>query len=238
MIGCTCEVCQSTDSKDKRLRSSGILQSDHTTLVFDTGPDFRQQMLRESVRVLDGVVFTHQHKDHVAGMDDVRAYNFLLKRDMPIFANKATLDHLHKEYYYIFENAEYPGIPRLEVNEIDEEPFLVGDIKLTPIPVMHGELPVLGFRANDFAYVTDANFISPKSKSLLQNLDILVLNALRIKLHHSHFNLEQAIEMVEELAPKQAYFTHISHLLGKHEPTNKILPESVHLAWDGLALEW
>ncbi|WNJ18898.1 MBL fold metallo-hydrolase [Pontibacter sp. G13] len=239
VIACPCEVCQSTDPHDKRLRTSGILQSDTTTLVFDTGPDFRQQMLRHQIGVLDAVVFTHQHKDHVAGMDDVRAYNFLLQRDMPVYATEAVLEHLKREYYYIFENAQYPGVPKLAMNLIQpDSPFEVGDMQLTPIPVMHGSMPVLGYRIGNFAYVTDVNAIPESSMARLQGLDTLVLGVLRHEVHYSHFSLSEGLEVIERLAPKQTYLTHISHLMGKHADIDPTLPEGVNLAYDGLVLEW
>ena len=235
VISCRCEVCQSTDSRDKRLRTAGLLQSDTTTLVFDTGPDFRQQMLRQQVDVLDAVVFTHPHKDHLAGMDDVRAYNFFLKRPMNIFANALTIERLKVEFHYIFEG-DYPGVPRVVLHEITNDDFDACGINLTPIPVMHKNMPVLGFRTGKFAYVTDANYISPTSIEKLQNLEILVLNALRLQPHYSHFNLDEAIEMVERLAPQKAYFTHISHQMGTHEKVNAYLPRHIELAYDGLEL--
>ena len=235
VISCRCEVCQSLDRRDKRLRTSGLLQSDTTTLVFDTGPDFRQQMLRQQVDVLDAVVFTHSHKDHVAGMDDVRAYNFFLKRSMHIYADPFTLDRLKVEFHYIFEG-DYPGVPRVVLHKITDEKFQVGDISLQPVPVMHKDMPVLGFRSANFAYVTDANYISPTSMERLMGLDILVLNALRLKAHYSHFNLDEAIEIIETLKPRKAFLTHISHQMGMHERVNAYLPEHIELAYDGLEL--
>lgn len=238
VIACPCEVCVSADPRDNRLRTAGLLQSDTTTLVFDTGPDFRQQMLRHQVKVLDAVVFTHQHKDHVAGLDDVRAYNFLLNRKMDIYANQLTIDHLKREFYYIFEENQYPGIPMIDTHLIESAPFQVGDIGLTPVPVLHYKLPVLGFRVGKFAYITDANYISDESMALLEGVEILVLNALRLKKHLSHFTLDEAIEVAEKLRVKAAYFTHISHLLGKHEEISKRLPAHMQLAYDGLSLDF
>lgn len=238
VIACPCEICNSPDPRDKRLRTSGVLQSDTTTLVFDTGPDFRQQMLRHEIKVLDAVVFTHQHKDHVAGLDDVRAYNYLLDRKMDIYANQLTLDHLKKEFYYIFADLKYPGIPQIETHLIDMEPFKVGDIELLPIPVLHYKLPVLGFRVQNFAYVTDANFISPESMALLEGVEILVLNALRKNKHLSHFTLDEAVAVSRELGVKQAYFTHLSHLMGTHAAVSRELPDWVSLAYDGLEIDF
>ncbi|MEM6764038.1 MAG: MBL fold metallo-hydrolase [Bacteroidota bacterium] len=239
VIACGCKVCQSTDPRDKRLRTSGVLSSGDTTLVFDTGPDFRQQMLANRVQEVHAIVFTHKHKDHTAGLDDVRAFNYHLRRPMKIYANQDTITHLHKEYYYIFENQDYPGIPKLLLEEIFSDcSFQVGDINLLPIPVMHGGLEVLGFRVRDFAYVTDAKLIPPSSMKLLEGLDALVLNALRIKPHHSHLTLSEALEVIAQLSPRRAYLTHISHLLGKHEEIARQLPDNVFLAYDGLQLSW
>lgn len=239
VIACKCEVCMSENPKDKRLRTSGVLSHKNTTIVFDTGPDFRQQMLVNHIDEVNAIVFTHKHKDHTAGLDDVRAYNYHYRRHMPIYADHSTIEHLNKEYYYIFENQDYPGIPKLELEEIFPlQPFEVGDISLQPIPIMHGNLQILSFRVADFAYVTDAKVIPEASKEKLQGLDTLVLNALRHKAHHSHLTLSEALEVIEELKPKKAYLTHISHLLGKHDEVSATLPENVFLAYDGLQLEW
>lgn len=238
MIACNCWVCNSIDTKDKRLRTAGLLEKDHTTIVFDTGPDFRQQMLKAQVKTLDAVVFTHSHKDHIAGMDDIRGYNYHLKRDMNVYGHKETLDRLKIEFSYIFDKAEYPGVPKVQLHEIGEEKFRVDDIELLPIPVMHKDMLVYGYRIDDFAYVTDANFISPESKAKLQNLDVLVLNALRWEKHYSHFTVDEAIEIVEELKPKQAYFTHISHQLPPYKKLQEYLPKGIDSAFDGLELNF
>lgn len=236
MIACDCWVCKSTDSRDKRLRTAGLLQKGNTHIVFDTGPDFRQQMLSEQVKELHAVVFTHSHKDHIAGMDDIRGFNFHMKQDMHIYGNAATLDRIKIEFSYIFEAKEYPGVPKVQLHEIDEEAFQIGDIEFLPIPVMHKDMEVYGYRIDDFAYVTDVNFISPASKKKLQNLDVLVLSALRWTKHYSHFTVDEAIEMVQELKPKQAYFTHISHQLPPYEQLQEYLPEGIDIAYDGLSL--
>ncbi|MEM7374203.1 MAG: MBL fold metallo-hydrolase [Bacteroidota bacterium] len=238
VIACPCPVCHSSDTKDKRLRTSGLLQTEQTSLVFDTGPDFRQQMLRHQVLQLDAVVFTHEHKDHVAGLDDVRSYNFLQKRDMPIFATEAVQDRLKQEFSYAFDPKEYPGVPQLQLNTVQPgQAFMVGDIELLPIPVRHRDLEVMGYRVENFAYVTDTNYISEASQSLLKGLDILVLDALRIEPHHSHFTLSEALDMIEILQARKAYLIHISHLMGKHREISRTLPSHVQLAYDGLEVE-
>lgn len=236
MIGCTCEVCNSADLKDKRLRSSLMVESDSHRFVIDSGPDFRQQMLREKVDSLDGIVFTHEHKDHIAGLDDVRAFNYLNHKAMDVYASEAVQLALKREFFYIFNGDNYPGIPKINLHTIDEQPFEASGIKFIPIPVMHMRLPVLGFRMGGFSYITDANFISDKSKELLLNSEVLVLNSLRREKHVSHFNLEEAMELVDELKPKMTYLTHISHQLGKHEEVEQELPDNIRLAYDGLAV--
>jgi len=238
VIACECEVCQSKDPLDKRLRTSGILRSSTTTICFDAGPDFRQQMLREEINVLDAIVFTHQHKDHTAGLDDVRAYNFRLKRDMPVYATSDVITHLGREYYYIFEQSDYPGVPKLDLREINTETFQVGDLELLPIPMMHGPMPVLGFRVGDFAYITDANFISDAARERLQGVRYLTLNALRKAPHHSHFNLAEAIQIAQEIGAEETYFLHISHLMGTHAAVSRELPSGIQFAYDGLRISW
>lgn len=236
VIGCSCEVCGSLDFRDKRLRTSIHIEVHGRSFVIDTGPDFRQQMLRENIDRLDAVIFTHAHRDHTAGLDDVRAYNFKQGIDMPIYGTVPTLDQLRIEYAYAFSKERYPGIPRLELHIIDEKPFEVNGINLTPLPVMHLNMPVLGFRINNFSYITDANFVPPETMELLKGTDTLVLNALQRDHHISHFNLKQALDMVTLIKPSNTYFTHISHRLGLHREVEKELPVNVSLAFDGLQL--
>lgn len=238
VIGCNCGVCSSADIRDKRLRSSVVIQSEQTSFIIDTGPDFRQQMLRYQVKSLDAIVYTHQHKDHTAGLDDIRAYNYRQSQAIPIYANRATLEHLKREYYYIFESPDYPGLPKLGLNQIEKDFFRISEIGIQPISIMHGRLPILGFRIGKLAYITDASFISEESIDLLQDLDILVINALRKEKHHSHFTLSEALDVIKRLQVKKAYLTHISHLLGKHQEIQAELPEGVFLAYDGLTLHW
>lgn len=236
MIGCDCEVCTSPDRHDKRLRSSILVQSAKTSLVVDTGPDFRYQMLREKVRHLDAVIFTHPHKDHMAGLDDIRAFNFFTRRPMDVYADSLTEEAVRRDFYYAFSDTKYPGIPELNLNTITQEPFMVGDIPVTPVLVWHLKMPVMGFRFGRFTYITDANRIEEHEKQKIKGSEVVVLNALRRKPHISHFNLEEAVALVQELAIPEAYFTHISHQLGLHAEVEQELPAGMHLAYDGLEL--
>lgn len=237
MIGCECEVCTSTDKKDKRLRSSILVQSKTTTLVVDTTPDFRYQMLRAEVKHLDAVIFTHPHKDHIAGLDDVRAYNFFTHTPMEIYANALTEEAIRREFIYAFAENKYPGIPKLNINTITTEPFLVGDIKIIPIVVYHLKMPVLGFRFGNFTYITDANQIDENERQKIKGSEVIVLNALRLEKHISHFTLNEAVTVADELNIPTAYFTHMSHQMGRHENVNKRLPSNRQLSWDGLVLQ-
>jgi phosphoribosyl 1,2-cyclic phosphate phosphodiesterase len=236
MIGCNCYVCTSSDKKDNRLRASILVESATTTVVVDAGPDFRYQMLRAKVKRLDAVIFTHPHKDHVAGLDDVRAYNFFSNKAMDIYANSLTEEALKREFAYAFADFKYPGIPRININTIAVDPFVIGDISITPISTWHLKMPVLGFRFGAFTYITDANRIEESEKQKIRGSKVLVLNALRKEKHISHFTLDEAVALSHELGIPHAYFTHISHQLGKHEEINKELPENISLAYDGLEL--
>ncbi|NNK80314.1 MAG: MBL fold metallo-hydrolase [Flavobacteriales bacterium] len=235
VIACVCEVCRSSDKKDKRLRVSAHIEYQGKNFIIDTGPDFRQQILREGISDLDAVLMTHEHKDHTAGMDDIRAFNFKYRKDMPVYATPRVQDALKKEFHYIFEKEPYPGVPRLDLVSIDKDPFMASGIEVTPIEVLHYKLPVFGFRISNFAYITDAKTISDEEAQKLFGLDVLVLNALRRKSHMSHLTLEEALRWVERFKPKKAFLTHISHLMGKHEEIEKMLPENVFLAYDGLS---
>jgi phosphoribosyl 1,2-cyclic phosphate phosphodiesterase len=237
VIGCACEVCTSLDFRDKRLRSSVQIEISNRSFVIDTGPDFRQQMLRERVRRIDAILFTHAHRDHTAGLDDVRAYNFMQQMDMPVYGRQEVLDQLRIEYAYAFSKDSYPGIPRLLLNLIDNKSFSVDGVNITPLEVLHLKMPVLGFRFENFSYITDANFIPDETLEKLQGTEILVLNALQRNRHVSHFNLEEALAMVEKIKPAKAFFTHISHNLGLHADVSRELPAHVMLSYDGLQLE-
>lgn len=237
MIACSCEVCTSTDVKDKRLRSSILVQSANTTFVVDTTPDFRYQMLRINNKKLDAVLFTHPHKDHIAGLDDVRAYNYFQKKPMDIYANKLTQESLRREFYYAFSEERYPGIPQLDLHTIDHiNSFIIGDIPVTPIMVWHLNMPVLGFRFGKFTYITDANRIEESEKEKIRGSEVLVVNALRMESHISHFTLDEAVQLARELEIPEVYFTHISHQLGLHQAVNKQLPQHIRLAYDGLQI--
>ena len=237
VIGCSCTVCQSLDFRDQRLRSSIHIAVQGQSFVVDTGPDFRMQMLREGIKKLDAVLFTHEHKDHTAGLDDIRPFNFYQQADIPIFGRLAVLEQLQREYAYIFNDKKYPGVPQVACVEIDHNPFQINGIGITPIPVIHYKLPVLGFRIGDFSYITDANHIPEESLALLEGSEILVLNALQKEPHIAHFTLDQAIEQAQRIGAKKTYFTHISHRLGMHAAVEKELPEGFFLAYDGLKLD-
>ncbi len=235
VITCKCPVCSSSDAKDKRLRTAVALQDKDFFVVIDTGPDFRMQMLRAEAERLDGVVFTHPHKDHTAGFDDIRPFFFKQQKPMEVFLNDLTLKQLKKEFSYIFDGTKYPGIPEVNIHLIEEfKEFEIKEITFLPILGFHYKLPVLGFRIGNLAYLTDMNCIPPRSMELLQDLDVLVINALRRREHISHFTLEGALQIVEELKPKKAFFTHFSHEIGLHSELEKELPEGVFPAYDGL----
>jgi len=236
MIACDCVVCTSTDKKDKRLRPSIMVQSEKTSIVVDTTPDFRYQMLREKVKNVDAILFTHPHKDHIAGLDDVRAFNFFNKRKMDVYANSLTEEALKREFGYAFADKKYPGVPDIDLNTITLDPFSIGDIPIIPVQVWHLKMPVLGFRFGKFTYVTDANRIDDEEKEKIRGSEIFVVNVLRKQSHLSHFSLAEAIDLVHELKVPRSYFTHISHQLGLHQDIETELPDNIHLAYDGLVI--
>ena len=237
VIACDCKVCTSENPKDNRLRTSILIEENNQTIVIDTGPDFRQQMLRENVQKLDAIVFTHQHKDHVAGMDDIRAFNYKFKKDMDIYCTAEVEEALIREFPYVFSAYKYPGVPEIKVHNIKNEPFIINGVELIPIEGLHYKLPVFGYRIKDFVYLTDVSFVSEREKEKMKGAEVIVLDALRRTPHISHFTMEQAVELLEELKPKQGYLIHISHLMGKHNEVVKELPNFIKPAHDGLILE-
>ncbi|PRY55482.1 phosphoribosyl 1,2-cyclic phosphate phosphodiesterase [Arcticibacter pallidicorallinus] len=239
VIGCECPVCTSEDPRDKRLRSSILVEREGKHLVVDTGPDFRYQMLREKVKTLDAVIFSHEHKDHIAGLDDVRAFNYRQGRAMDIYAHPRVQEALKRDFHYAFAEMKHYGIPLLELHDISKDSsFTAAGLEVQPIEVLHYKLPVLGFRFGDFSYITDGKTISPTEKAKLKGSKVLVLNALQKTSHISHFTLEEAISLAEEINAEQTYLTHISHLLGKHADVNTELPDGVALAYDGLKINF
>ena len=237
VIGCQCQVCSSENPKDKRLRSSIFIETETANIVIDTGTDFRQQMLRENIRKLDAVLFTHEHKDHTAGLDDIRAFNFLQQKEMPLYGTEKVLNQIKGEFAYIFAEKRYPGIPRVELKEISKEKsFYIGQTKITPIEVFHYRLPVLGFRIGNFTYITDANYIASEEMAKIYGSKTLVINALQREKHISHYNLEEAIKVAQQIGAEQSYFTHISHKMGLHDEVSQELPDDIEIAYDGLSL--
>ena len=234
VIACDCDVCRSVDYRDQRLRSSVLVELENVNIVIDTGPDFRQQMLRERTNRVDAVLFTHEHKDHTAGMDDIRSFNFKHNMDMPIYARHQVIEQLKREFSYIFTETKYPGTPRITPETIDSQPFEIQGNTITPIEVLHYKLPVFGYRIGDFTYVTDANQISENELEKIKGSKVLVLNALQKKPHLSHFTLDEAIDLAVKIGADRTYFTHISHHLGRHQEVSDELPEGIELAWDGL----
>lgn len=235
IIACQCQVCRSNHPFDKRLRSSLLIEIDQKKFVIDSGPDFRQQMLRENVKTLDAILFTHEHKDHIAGLDDIRAFNYVQQKPIDIYGEERVHWAIKQEFAYIFAEQKYPGIPQVNMHLIDNKPFHIGSIEVIPIRALHMRLPVLGFRFGPFAYLTDANFISNEEKEKLRGVECLVINGLRKQKHISHFTLNEAISLIQEIDPSSGYITHISHQMGLHELVSKELPSKIYLAYDGLS---
>lgn len=238
IIGCSCEVCTSTNQQDKRLRTSILIEKNGKKIVIDCGPDFRQQMLRAKVSWIDAILITHEHNDHIIGLDDVRPFNFMKGRDMPIYLSQQVAEVLKQRFAYIFAKNPYPGAPMIQLNLISKSaPFQIAGIDIIPIEVMHGKLPVLGFRIDDFTYLTDVLSISEKELEKVRGTQTLVLSALHRKPHHSHLSLFEALELIQEIKPQKAYLTHLSHKMGKHEVVSKELPSNVEIAYDGLVIQ-
>lgn len=237
VISCKCAACTSTDSRDKRLRASILIEKNGRIIVIDTGPDFRAQMLREKVENLDAILFTHSHKDHVGGLDDVRPFNYLQNKSIPVYAEKQVIDVLQREMPYAFNTKNpYPGVPKLDIFTINEQPFEIFGIKIIPIRAMHHNMPVLGFRIDDFTYLTDAGSIKDTEIEKIKGSSIFIINGIQWEKHYSHFNVEEAIDVIKKVHPKQAFLTHISHHLGPHAEAEGKLPSGVHIAYDGMVL--
>ena len=237
VIACNCKVCTSNNPKDKRLRCSILISYNGENYVIDSGPDFRYQMLRENVQTLRAVLFTHEHKDHVSGLDDVRAFNFKEQRDMQVYCSKRVEVALKREFHYVFDEDKYPGVPLIQLNTIQNEKFTLQEgLEVQPIEVMHYKMPVMAYRIKDFAYITDAKTISESEREKLKGVKVLIVNALRIQEHISHFNLDEALQLIEEIKPEKAYLTHISHLFGTHEEIQALCPSNVYPAFDGLKI--
>jgi phosphoribosyl 1,2-cyclic phosphate phosphodiesterase len=234
VITCDCATCMSADSRDKRLRTSVLIETNETILVIDAGPDFRQQMLRENIKRLDAIILTHEHKDHISGMDDVRAFNYKSQDAINIFAEERVQKAIRKEYSYVFSEYQYPGIPKMRLNLIPEYGFNINGLSLIPLRVFHYRLPVYGFRIGDFAYITDANYVPEETKEKIYGVKYLVINALRREKHISHFSLREAVDFIRQISPRKAYITHISHQMGRYEDIQKLLPSEIIVAYDGL----
>jgi len=238
IIACKCRVCTSSNSKDKRLRSSVLIEDNEHSLVIDSGPDFRFQMLRQKVKKLDAIILTHEHRDHIAGLDDVRAFNYIQQKPMDVYAEKRVHEAIKTEFLYAFEKDKYPGVPKINMHLVDNDLFQINGLSILPIRVMHYKLPVFGYRIGNMAYITDASYISPEEKKKLEGLKFLIINALRKEAHPTHFNLAKALELIKELVPENAFLTHLSHQMGIHEELEKIVPENVHFAYDGLSFHF
>ncbi len=237
VVACDCRVCNSTDPRDQRLRTAVLIETHENTIVIDAGPDFRQQMLREKVKKLDALLITHNHKDHTGGLDDVRAFNWVLKKPMEVFARDSVLKSIKKDFDYAFGEEKYPGVPQINLHTITNNPFHIFGEKIIPIEAMHAQMPVFGFRIGNFSYLTDASTIKPEEIDKMKGSKYIIINSLRKEKHYSHFNLEEAIEIIQYLKPEKGYLTHISHQMGLYEEISKELPDGIELAYDGLKFQ-
>lgn len=237
VIGCQCAVCTSDNPRDQRLRSSILVEHGKTAIVVDAGPDFRQQMLRAGLRRLDAILISHTHKDHIAGLDDVRSFNYLMRQPMKVFASAHDQKDIRKEFSYAFSDNPYPGVPEFDLQLLKDEPFRIGDIEVIPFLVMHHRLPVFAFRFGDLAYITDVSYIPPAAYKHLKGLKVLIIDALRKEKHISHFSLSEAIETARKIGAGQTWFTHVSHLMGKSAEVEQLLPSGMKMAYDGLVIE-
>ncbi|TVQ88904.1 MAG: MBL fold metallo-hydrolase [Bacteroidetes bacterium] len=236
VVACSCKVCNSNNPKDKRLRTAILVKTPKNTIVIDAGPDFRQQMLRENVSKVNAVFITHNHKDHTGGLDDVRAFNWILKQPMEVYGRSSVLKSIKKDFDYAFEEEKYPGVPQINLHVIENKPFSINGDNIIPIDAMHAQMPVFGFRIGDFSYLTDASFLTDEELDKMKGSKYIIINALRKEKHYSHFNVEEAIDILQYLKPEKGYLTHISHQMGLHEEINKELPPGIKLAYDGLKL--
>ncbi len=237
VIGCGCPVCTSEDTRDKRLRCSALIEIDGLNIVIDLGPDFRQQLLRENVTDVDAVLITHPHRDHIGGLDEIRALNFINQKPVDIYCNEFSETGIRELHPYVFKATDYPYLPRLEFRRIEDEPFKIGNIQLTPIEVMHADMPVLGFRIHDFTYITDAKTISEEELAKAKGSKVLVLNALRYEEHYSHFTIPEAIAIAQRIGAERTYFLHMNHQAGTHEELQASMPDGIFIAYDGLKIE-